>query len=278
MDIFNLFTDVISWWIFISILSFVNIGLWLTSLSVFTNNKKTIHPNIYTGRRLILILSGIYVLGCAFRSFFPRIDLERICLVNTWFSNMMVGRSVATLAEICFIAQCAILLREAGKGLDDRFSLFVSFSLIPMIILAEGFSWYAMLTTHYFGSVVEESLWTISGILLVASFMSLWPKVHRQHRWFLNAMILFGIGFVIFMVTVDVPMYWTRWQADSLSGATYLSFEQGITDAIREYRVSFDILDWQQEIPWMTLYFTVAVWVSIALTHAPNYREPIKAR
>lgn len=275
---FNLFNDVKSWWIFISILSFVNIGLWLVSLYVFTNKKNTIHPDIYMGRRLILILSGIYVLGCAFRSFLPRIDLERICLVNTWLSNMMVGRAVATLAELCFIAQCAILLREAGKGLDDRFSLFVSFSLIPMIFIAEGFSWYAMLTTHYFGSVVEESLWTMSGILLVASFMSLWPKVHHQHRWFLNAMIVFGVGFVIFMVTVDVPMYWTRWQADTVSGVNYLTLQQGLIDAIKQYRVSFNILDWQEEIPWMSLYFTVAVWVSIALTHAPNYKVANKFR
>lgn len=276
MDIFNLFTDVKSWWIFISILSFVNIGLWLVSLSVFTNKKKTIHPNIYRGRRLILTLSGIYVLGCAFRSFLPRIDLERICLVNTWLSNMMVGRSVATLAELCFIAQCAILLREASTGLNDRFSLLVSFSLIPIIVIAEGFSWYAMLTTHYFGSVVEESLWTISGILLIASFVSLWPKVQRQHRWFLNAMILFGVGFVIFMLTVDIPMYWTRWQADMVAGVSYLTLQQGVMDAIRQCTVSFDIKNWQQEIPWMTLYFTVAVWVSIALTHAPDYKQANK--
>lgn len=276
MDMLNLFDDVKSWWIFICIISIVNIGLWLVSLSVFTNKKKTIHANVYIGRRLILTLSGIYVVGCAFRSFLPRIDLERICLVNTWLSNMMVGRSVATLAELCFIAQCAILLREAGKGLGDRFSLLVSYTLIPMIFLAEGFSWYAMLTTHYFGSIVEESLWTMGGVLLIASFMSLWPKVHRQHRWFLNAMILFAVGFVIFMVTVDIPMYWSRWQEDTVSGVTYLSLQQGIIDAVREYRVSFDILDWQQEIPWMTLYFTVAVWVSVALTHAPNYKEVSK--
>ena len=27
--------------------------------------------------------------------------------------------------------------------------------------------------------------------------------------------------------------------------------------------------DWQHEIAWMSLYFSVAVWLSIALVHAP---------
>jgi hypothetical protein len=27
--------------------------------------------------------------------------------------------------------------------------------------------------------------------------------------------------------------------------------------------------DWKSEVAWMTLYFSVAVWLSIALVHAP---------
>lgn len=272
------FSDVKSWWIFLGIISLINIGLWLGSYLLFAKKKNEIDSDIYIWRKLILTLSGFYVAGCAFRSFLPRIDLERICLVNSWFSNMLVGRSVATVAELCFIAQCAILLREAGVGLNDRPSIFVSYSLIPIIAIAEIFSWYAMLTTHYIGSVLEESLWTLSGILLIVSFISLWPKVRRQHRWFINAMILFGMGFVIFMTTIDVPMYFARWQADTAAGVKYLSISQGIMDAIRQCHVSFDIKRWYQEIPWMTLYFTVAVWVSISLTHAPNYKQVFHSR
>lgn len=269
----NPFANVTHWWIFLGIMSLLNVVLWLGSLVAFEKKKKSIDPEIFIWRRLILVLSGIYVAGCAFRSILPRIDLERVCLIDSWLSNMLVGRSVATVAEICFIAQCAILLREAGIGLNDRISITVSYSLIPLIILAECFSWYAMLTTNYFGSVVEESIWTVCGILLVTSFISLWSTVSHQHRWFLNTMILFGIGFVIFMVTVDVPMYWSRWYADTAANTVYLTLSQGITDAIRQCNVSFNIQVWGEEIPWMTLYFTLAVWVSISLTHAPNYKR-----
>ena len=260
------------WWIVLCGISLVNIIAWMYSARVFVRRKAIINTAIFKGRRLMLWLSGGYVLGCAFRSFLPRIDLERICLVDSWLSSMIVGRSVATVAELCFIAQCAVLLREAGMGAGDRFSVNVAYALIPMILVAECFSWYAIISTHYLGSVVEESLWTIAGILLVMSFVSLWPRVRGNQRYFLVAMILFGIGFVVFMVTVDVPLYWYRWQLGVAEGVKYLSFGQGLLDMTRRYIVNFDWQVWHDEIPWMTLYFTAAVWVSIYLTHAPNFK------
>lgn len=260
------------WWISLCLISAINIVAWIYSKQVFNKHKTSINPNIYIWRRMILWLSGAYVAGCAFRSFFPRIDLERICLVDTWFSNMLVGRSVATIAEVCFIAQCAILLREAAIGTHDRVSVVISYALIPMIIIAECFSWYAILSTDYLGSVIEESIWTVAGTLLIISFISLWPRVENAQRHFLSAMIIFAIGFVIFMVTVDVPMYWNRWQADSAAGLQYLPFNKGILDISKNYVVNFDWQIWREEIPWMTLYFTIAVWVSIYLTHAPNFK------
>jgi hypothetical protein len=53
---------------------------------------------------LMLFLSAAYVFACAFRSFLPRADIQRICLFDTWLSSVTVGRSVATVAEICFTA------------------------------------------------------------------------------------------------------------------------------------------------------------------------------
>ena len=265
-----------NWWLFLSIVSVLNIGLWIFSLIIFKRSKEKFSKNIYPWRKIMLWCSGIYVLVCAFRSFLPRIDLERICLVDTVFSNMFIGRSAATIAEIAFIVQCAILLREAGKGAGDRLALFVSLSLVPIIVVAEGFSWYAMLATNYFGSVIEESLWTICGIMLVISFLWLWPHVKNRHKSFLNAMILFSVGFVIFMVTVDVPMYITRWSADTTAGTQYLALLEGIKDSVSACTVSFSQDIWREEIPWMTLYFTVAVWVSISLPLAPNYKQIIK--
>jgi hypothetical protein len=37
--------------------------------------------------------------------------------------------------------------------------------------------------------------------------------------------------------------------------------------------VSHRLEDWKNEIAWMSLYFSVAVWLSIALIHAPLLLE-----
>ena len=253
-------------------MSILNIGAWMYTINLFFRNKSNINTNIYQWRRAILWLSGVYVIGCALRSFIPRIDLERICLVDSWISSMLLGRTVATLAEVCFIAQCAILLREAGIGTNIKTAIIVSWLLVPIIIIAEGFSWYAILSTNYFGSVIEESLWTLCGTLLVVSFFALWPQVTARQHKFLLAMIICGTGFVLFMITVDVPMYITRWLADTAAGVQYLSPGAGFQDIARNWRVNFSWNIWREEIPWMTLYFTAAVWVSIALAHAPNFK------
>ncbi|MGD9385607.1 MAG: hypothetical protein PVF28_03570 [Thioalkalispiraceae bacterium] len=268
----NMEMGVQAWWLSISILSVVNIAAWFLSVRIFLLRGPTINPNIYSSRKAMLWLSGIYTIGCAFRSFFPRIDLERICLVDSWFSTIFVGRTVATLAELSFIVLCVLLLREAGRGINSRISLTISLVIMLLIVIAEAFSWYAAITTHYLGSVIEEALWTIAGILLITSFISLKPKVTGLHRHFLNAMIIFCLGYIIFMVTVDVPMYWNRWQEDITAGTQYLSFTQGLVDTTTSCMVNFSWDIWYEEIPWMTLYFTVAVWLGIYLPHAPDFK------
>ncbi|MBU1191635.1 MAG: hypothetical protein KKE76_07970 [Gammaproteobacteria bacterium] len=190
---------------------------------------------------------------------------------------MVVGRSVATLAELCFVAQCALLMHHAGSSSGSSFTVITSLLLIPIIMVAECASWYAILSTNYFGHVVENSLWTVSAVLLFASFIFIWPHSDRKQRHFLAAMMIFAIGYIVFMTTVDVPMYWSRWNAQLAAGVEYLPWISGFLDASQPCVVSFDWNIWHEEIPWMTLYFTVAVWVSIALPHAPDWttRSPI---
>src|ERR1700752_4212708 len=57
-----------------------------------------------------LLLSGIYVGVCGFRSLFPRVDLERVCLWDSWLSTILLGRTAATIAELCFALQCGLFV------------------------------------------------------------------------------------------------------------------------------------------------------------------------
>ena len=75
------------------------------------------------------------------------------------------------------------------------------------------------------------------------------------------------------MITVDVPMYVVRWQAEIASAHRDLGLVAGLHDLATHWIVTHDIARWRHEIPWMSLYFSVAVWMSIALIHAPILRE-----
>ena len=102
-----------------------------------------------SGIELMLLLCAAYVFGCAFRSFLPRADVQRICLFDTWLSSVVVGRSVATVAEICFAAQWAIVLHQLGTMTGADTTLNAAWVIVPLILIAECFSWYAVLTTNY---------------------------------------------------------------------------------------------------------------------------------
>jgi len=259
-----------TWWFVLSIVAVLNIAAWIVSAVALARRHGDFF-SVARHQRWMLWLSGVYVAGCAFRSILPRIDLERICLVQSELSNIMVGRSVATVAEMCFVAQGALLLHQAGSSIGNRFVKMVSLLLIPVIVVAECASWYAILSKNYFGHVLENSIWTFSAILLLASFIILWPHSNRTQRRFLTAIIIFTICYIAFMTNVDVPMYWSRWNTSLANRMEYLSLTQGILDASRPCVVSFNWDIWRMEIPWMTLYFTAAVWLSISLAHVPGW-------
>jgi hypothetical protein len=260
------------WWIILCFVGVLNIAVWSLSTAMLVRRQENLFSATqHRQQHWMVWLSGIYVAGCAFRSFLPRIDLERVCLVQSELSNMMVGRTVATVAELCFIAQGAIFLYQAGNNTGNRLIKTISLTLVPIIFVAECASWYAILSKNYFGHVVENSIWTFSAMLLLVSFVFLWPGSSRKQQHFLTAMIIFAISYIAFMMSIDVPMYWFRWSEGLAMGREYLSLGQGVLDALQPCVVNFNWDIWRMEIPWMTLYFTVAVWFSISLAHVPSW-------
>jgi len=223
-------------------------------------------------RRRLLWLSAVYVAGCGFRSVFPMVDVPRICLHDTWISRIVVGRLIATGAELCFTAQWALLLREAGPAGGGGLATSVARLLVPIIVVAELCSWLAVLTTNYLLHAAENSLWTVAAVLVVAGFASVWPHVDGKSRRFVAAAIAGGASYIAFMTFVDVPMYLSRWQADLVAGHQYLSLGEGMAEVLERCTVTRAWAAWHEDVEWLSLYFTVAVWASIALVHVPPLR------
>jgi hypothetical protein len=258
-----------SWWSLLCTVAIFNIGAWAISLVILNRRQDVLPARVYSARRLQLALSAVYVFGCAFRSALPVFDVPRLCLVDTWLSSVIVGRSVATCAELCFVGQWALMLRETSRMTGSDFARNAARALVPLIVVAETCSWYSVLTTSNLGHVAEESIWGLSALLLVASMLVVWPRCERSYRPWLVGWCAVGVAYVAFMFLHDVPMYWSRWLADGASGRQYLSIVQGVHDTYRHRVVSYRWLDWKSEVAWMSLYFSIAVWLSIALIHVP---------
>lgn len=258
-----------AWWVGLCSVTIFNVCCWCVSANALARRRDAIDPVLYRFQRRQLILSAVYVLGCGFRSVLPRADVQRIGLFDSWLSSVMVGRSVATLAEVCFVIQWALLLNLLARDAESRFGVVISWIIVPLIVIAEACSWYAVLTTCYLGNAIEESIWTLVAILVIGSCMAIWSRCRAGFKPLLAVAIVFGVCYVAFMCLVDVPMYLSRWLEDEGAGRQYLTLAKGVHDAWAQRSVTFDWEQWRTEIPWMSLYFSVAVWFSIALIRAP---------
>jgi hypothetical protein len=213
------------------------------------------------------------VFGCAFRSVLPRADVQRICLFDTWLSSVLVGRSVATVAELCFAIQWAIVLRELAHVTHSDTAKNISKAIVPLIAIAECFSWYAVISTNFLGNVLENSLWTVTFLLIAIALLRLVFSFRGIARSVIAAAAAGIALYVIFMASVDVPMYFARWQIELADGRPFLGLLAGLHDVATRWIVTRNIAQWRDEIPWMSLYFSIAVWTSLLLGSFPLVRH-----
>jgi hypothetical protein len=252
------------WWRLLTLVSGANIAVWFLLYHQLQEWPATRLDSAH-GVELMLFLCAAYVFGCAFRSLLPRADVQRICLFDTWLSSVVVGRSVATVAEICFAVQWAIVLYQLGMLTGADTTLNIAWAITPLILVAECFSWYAVLTTNYLGNAIENSIWAVAFFAVGIGLCRLVPDFDGPVRIALALAIVGIAGYLTFLMTVDVPMYLNRWRAKVADGGKLLRPLDGLRDVSTRWVVTHDLAAWKDEMPWMSLYFSAAVWASLAL-------------
>ena len=245
------------WWKILCTIAVINIVIWLWALLA--------HLDVAYISTTQLLLSGFYVLVCAFRSFYPRIDLERYCLFDTPLSSIMLGRSLATLAELAFTIQCAIIIYDLGTYLESQLIVFASYALVPLIVVAQVFCWNAALTLNHFWHGMEEVMWVI--MIAVAGACCSYGYLNLD-GWLKNLMaigIVASAGAIYIMLFVDIPMYFSRNRNHESRGKHYLSIDEGFRDVVKRRIPTSDWAVWKDEVIWISSYFTVGVWLSISM-------------
>src|SRR5262249_40294738 len=146
------------------------------------------------------------------RSLFPRVDLERVCLWDTWLSAILIGRTVATIAELCFAIQCGLFVQRGSEFAGMPLLPGAAHALRPLAILDEVVCWYSVLSLNHIGHAIEESLWALMMMILSAGFAAAALTAAGSLRLMLiAAFLVYGVGAAL-TIAVDVRMYIQRWR------------------------------------------------------------------
>jgi hypothetical protein len=250
----------VAWWhVQLGAIALLNLVLWTLSAAAVTHAQSALHSEASATCVAQLVLSAVYMLVY---------DIPRIVIVESRLSSVMIGRSVATVAELCFAAQWALILHRIALLSHSPFGHAVALAIVPLVVVAEVFSWHAVLTTQQRGHMVENSLWGLAAALVIASLLLIGPHRHADFYWPMIIWSVGGAAYAAFIFLFDVPMYWSRWRADRAAGRHYLSIAQGVADVCKRRIVSYRWEDWKSEMLWMSLYFSLGVWASISLVYA----------
>jgi hypothetical protein len=246
------------WWQLFCAVSVGNMVLWsLAALGVPWDSDD------YRSKQLVL--SGLFVAACAFRSILPRVDLERLCLWDSPLSSVIVGRTVATVAEFCFAWQCALLLFKLSALTGSSVIGMIGLAVLPIIVVAELACWFAVVTLNNIGHAVEELLWAIMVALVAACLVIYWRHTTGAPPMWVPIGLIACAGTAALILMVDIPVYIRRWRIGKRAGLRYLRVVEGLKDTVVRRRVTQARDDWRKEVLWMSLYFSAGVWVSLGI-------------
>jgi hypothetical protein len=74
--------------------------------------------------------------------------------------------------------------------------------------------------------------------------------------------LVYGINTALTMA-FDVRMYVRRWRLRK--AGVYLTLATGVRDSHRRRHPTRAWDVWREDVPWMTLYFSIGVWTSLAM-------------
>lgn len=252
----------LSWWRALCAVAVLNVCLWLAVWHF--------GPTHGVNGGLQLALSGIYVLVCAYRSVLPRVDLERLVVVDTRLSSIFLGRVAATVAEICFALQLGLLVHQLGLHAGMPWVQRAAWAVPMFMVVAQAFCWHSVLTLNHITQAVESMLWA-AGFSWMAGLLAI---IAMDSSGWVHALAIFGIlcstAFVIYVLSVDAPMYWRRYRHARARGQTYMRVGPGALDAWQRRVHSGNWAAWKADALWLTPYFSFGVWLSIAMVCVPG--------
>ena len=251
---YYLSVDVIEtwWWNLLCCGTFVNIILLVKS------QPKTDHEKNQK------YLSAIFITSTTVRSLFPRIDVERICFFDSFLSTTIVGRSLATVGEISFSLQISLSVLFFLKEAQARSIL--PYLIPPLICVAQILCWFGVLTTNQLYHCFEESIWAGCMAMLIPILVRISRRIpDTETQLKLIVCTVITIIYVIYMVMIDVPMYYGRYIENEKLNLEYLSLRDGLEDSMACKLIDNSYRIWKEDSIWMIGYFVFCSYLSVQM-------------
>lgn len=287
-------TWAVVWYTSLLTVGVVNI-LAAVAACAYLKTRLVVDPTTRTYQRRVAALALPFVAVCAFRGFFPTIYLFRYAWFNSALCCILLHRSLASIAELCWMGQLALAMAHVANELClPRAAHVAPRLMICCIGVAELCSFAGTITKNSLYFTFEEGLWVLSGWMCAPVSVLMFYRL-RARRLALTAaatdsgnepskrssaenfaaiLCVWYLFYCPWGVVSDVPNNAERFVDESnTSPAPWLSFSDGISDAALTRNVTHKLADWGPYLLWMTAYFTLGVWSSIGLAWAPRLHD-----
>ncbi|CAJ1358896.1 unnamed protein product [Effrenium voratum] len=282
----------IGWWVTLFSIATFNIAMYAALTFCYYSSFST-DAAVKAYQQFMKNVCAPYVFVCAYRSYMPAQYPLRYVWFDTPLSSILLVRSLAAVAEMCFIAQIAKALSFIENQVNDTnqrwgnfYHSFCQASAVAMVIImfvAQCFSFAGTITKNNLWYACEEFNWGLAFAVGMPFFFVLSYQVFQLRKetetpWTCscNAMVYavgmsaFCLGYVPYMFVIDAPEYWQRYQDQLAEGFEFLNFWDGVKNAafVRHHTHLEEV--WQYATVWQTAYFSAAVWLSLLLALAPK--------
>merc|ERR1711879_926054 len=100
----------LTWWALQGVAQLLNLYLMISII----RRKDDKYSNHASKQKWLCFL---YFTSVWIRAVWPRHDINKTCFFDTLISTVIVGRTLATIGELCFITQCKIAVITLSKNL-----------------------------------------------------------------------------------------------------------------------------------------------------------------
>ncbi|GMI26160.1 hypothetical protein TeGR_g2082 [Tetraparma gracilis] len=264
-----------------------SLNLLLCAKLFFFSSRSVATSTLSPSFRLCIV----FTLVCAFRSYFPTVYLSRACIVDTFLSNILLARLLAFVGELTWMVQVSHSLKQVNRQLENNPAVNkLANGVIFLIACAECFSTYATITKNSLFFTLEEGSWVVAGVTCISPALVLLVSAFRRRinplqgrkyiRRYLIVMCTFMIVYDVWGVTTDVPSNFSRYMDErDTTPSPWLSFKDGLAEVTGSCTLDRSWETWSGYLLWMTSYFSLGVWSSVALAlfTVPEQRGGSKA-